>query len=83
MMTDNSIRIEEIILRYKNQKMTRTLRSQMYKDIAPFIKDVSEHIEEHMQFDNKSGKLNFVLKAKSPLGKTLLDILGDGAEEVS
>ena len=81
MMTDQAVRIEEILLRYKNQHMTRTLRSQLYKEVAPFLSDLGDHIDRRMVVDSEQRKLQLILKAKSPLGKLLIDMLGEGAEE--
>lgn len=83
MMTDQAVRIEEILLRYKNQSMTRTLRSQLYKELAPLLTDLGEHIERRMVIDENQRRLQLILKAKSPLGVRLLDMLGEGAEEVT
>lgn len=83
MMTDQSVKIEELLLRYKNQQMTRTLRVQLYKEIAPFLGEMSDHIDKQTVFDNEQRKLHLILKAKSPLGKLLIDMLGEGAEEAS
>lgn len=81
-MPDHAVRIEEILLRYKNQTMTRTARIQLYKEIAPFLTDLGEHIEKRAVMDSENRRLQIILKAKTPLGKMLLDLLGDGAEEI-
>jgi hypothetical protein len=83
MQQDHSIKIEEILLRYKNQAMTRTLRAQLYNEIAPLLADLSQHIDKQTLIDSEQRKLHLVLKAKTPLGKLLIDKLGDGAEETN
>ena len=80
MMTDKAVRLEEIVQRYKGQNMTRTLRAQIYREIVPLLDDLSEHIDKKQIIDNRDNKLHIVLKAKSPLGKLLIDMLGEGAE---
>lgn len=80
-MSDETARIEAIIKRYQGQRMTETLRSQIAKDVMPFLGEVSDHIEKKTAFDVKENKIHLVMRAKTPLGKLLLDMISHGAEE--